>query len=126
MDSSHILADTSMTSETFYVAMTRGREENIAYVALDKLDPAHDDPHPSENEEATARSVLSGVLQRVGAELSAHETITTEQDTWGSIAHLAAEHETLAAAAQHDRWAAHSASATTTPRTRSPHPRSER
>ena len=48
----------------------------------------------------------SGVLQHVGAELSAHETITAEQDAWASIAQLAAEDETLAAAAQHDRWAA--------------------
>jgi conjugative relaxase-like TrwC/TraI family protein len=106
VDSSHVLADASMTRETFYVAMTRGREENIAYVAVDKPDPAHDGPHPGDNEDASARSVLFRVLQHVGAELSAHETITAEQDTWGSIAQLAAEYETLAAAAQHDRWAA--------------------
>jgi conjugative relaxase-like TrwC/TraI family protein len=106
VDSSHVLADASMTRETFYVAMTRGREENIAYVAVDKPDPAHDGPHPGDNTEATARSVLFGVLQHVGAELSAHETITAEQDTWSSIAQVAAEYETLAAAAQHDRWAA--------------------
>ena len=54
---------------------------------------------------ATARSILYGVLQHVGAELSAHETIAAEQDAWGSIAQLAAEYETIAAAAQHDRWA---------------------
>ncbi|MGA5584513.1 MobF family relaxase [Streptomyces thermodiastaticus] len=106
VDSSHVLADASMTRETFYVAMTRGREQNIAYVAVDKPDPAHDGPHPGDNTEATARSVLFGVLQHVGAELSAHETITAEQDTWASITQLAAEYETLAAAAQHDRWAA--------------------
>src|SRR5690606_38930842 len=50
------------------------------------------------------RSVIAGILQHVGAELSAHETITAEQDAWGSIAQLAAEYETLATAAQHDRW----------------------
>ncbi|AZH79006.1 conjugal transfer protein [Microbacterium sp. Y-01] len=106
VDSSHVLADASMIRETFYVAMTRGRERNIAYVAVDKPDPAHDGLHPGDNEDASARSVLFGVLQHVGAELSAHETITAEQNTWGSIAQLAAEYETLAAAAQHDRWAA--------------------
>ena len=95
-----------MTRETFYVAMTRGREENIAYVAVDKPDPAHDGPHPGDNTGATARSVLFGVLQHVGADLSAHETSTVEQDAWASIAQLAAEYETLAAAAQHDRWSA--------------------
>jgi hypothetical protein len=106
VEASHVLADASMTRETFYVAMTRGREENIAYVAVDKPDPAHRGPYPGDDTEATARSVLFGVLQHVGAELSAHEMITAEQDTWASIAQLAAEYETLAAAAQHDRWAA--------------------
>ncbi len=61
VDSSHVLADASMTRETFYVAMTRGREQNIAYVAVDKPDPAHDGPRPGDNTEATARSVLFGV-----------------------------------------------------------------
>lgn len=106
VDSSHVVADASMTRETFYVAMTRGREENIAYVAVDKPDPAHDGPHPGDDTEATARSVLFGVLQHVGAELSAHETVADEQDAWASIGQLTAEYETLAAAAQHDRWAA--------------------
>nr|WP_197709369.1 hypothetical protein [Tessaracoccus timonensis] len=45
------------------------------------------------------------MLQHSGAELSAHETITAEQDQGGSIGQLAAEYETIAAAAQHDRWA---------------------
>ncbi|WP_223627709.1 MobF family relaxase [Microbacterium sp. EST19A] len=106
VDSSHVLTDASMTRETFYVAMTRGREENIAYVAVDKPDPAHDGPHPGDDNEATARSVLFGVLQHVGAELSAHDSLAAEQDNWASIGQLAAEYETLAAAAQHDRWAA--------------------
>jgi conjugative relaxase-like TrwC/TraI family protein len=106
VDASHVLADASTTRENFYVAMTRGSRTNVAYVAVDKPDPAHETPHPSDNAEATARSVLFGVLQHVGAELSAHETITAEQEAWGSIAQLAAEYETIAAAAQHDRWAA--------------------
>jgi conjugative relaxase-like TrwC/TraI family protein len=104
VDSAHVLVDASMTRENLYVALTRGHEANTAYVAVDKPDISHDEPHPGDNIEATARSVLYGVLQHVGAELSAHETITAEQDTWGSIAQLAAEYETLAAAAQHDRW----------------------
>jgi hypothetical protein len=54
----------------------------------------------------TARSILCGVLQHEGAERSAHETITTEQDAWTSIAQLAAEYETIAQVAQHDRYAA--------------------
>jgi hypothetical protein len=84
--------------------MTRGRQANHAYVILDRPDD-HAQSHPGDNPDATARSVLYGVLQHTGAELSAHETIVAEQERWGSIAQLAAEYETLAAAAQHDRWA---------------------
>ncbi|QQT70815.1 hypothetical protein I6I57_08230 [Brevibacterium casei] len=68
-------------------------------------DTGHDVPHPGDNQAATGRTVLYGVLQHAGAELSAHESIAAEQETWGSIAQLAAEYETIAAAAQHDRWA---------------------
>ena len=75
------------------------------YVAVDRPDDAHHVPHPADNPDATARSVLYGVIQHVGAELSAHATITAEQEHWGGIAQLAAEYETIAQAAQHDRWA---------------------
>ncbi|WP_415855392.1 MobF family relaxase [Sinomonas sp. G460-2] len=103
-DTAHVLVEPTTTRENLYVAMTRGREANQAYVVLNRPDD-HGEPHPSENPGATARSVLYGVLQHVGAELSAHEAITAEQEAWGSIARLAAEYETIAQAAQHDRWA---------------------
>ena len=104
VDTAHVLVEPTTTRENFYVAMTRGKHANQAYVVLDRPDD-HASPHPGDNPDATARSVLYGVLQHVGAERSAHETITAEQDHWGSIAQLAAEYETIAAAAQHDRWA---------------------
>ncbi|WP_431807291.1 MobF family relaxase [Microbacterium paraoxydans] len=103
-DTAHVLVEPTSTRETFYVAMTRGRLSNHAYVTLDRADD-HAQPHPGDDPHATARSVLSGVLQHSGAELSAHETIVAEQEQWGSIAQLAAEYETIAASAQHDRWA---------------------
>ena len=105
VDTSHVVTTATTTRENFYVAMTRGRHGNFAYVATDTTDDAHVAPHPSDNPDATARSVLYGVLQHVGAELSAHETITAEQERWGSIGQLAAEYETIAQAGQHDRWA---------------------
>ncbi len=104
-DTAHVLVDASMTRENLYVALTRGRDQNMAYVVTDRPDDSHNGPHPGDNTEATARSVLYGVLGHVGAELSAHETITAEQDAWANIGQLAAEYETLAAAAQRDRWA---------------------
>lgn len=105
VDTAHAIVAPSMTRETFYVAMTRGRHANTAYVALDQ--PESEDHHrPPDEEEATGRSVLFGVFHHVGAELSAHETIEVEHDRWAGIAQLAAEYETIAAAAQHDRWVA--------------------
>ncbi|MGO4785509.1 MobF family relaxase [Cryobacterium sp. W22_MBD10_FK3] len=102
----HVLVTTGMTRENLYVAMSRGREANTAFVAVDRPDIAHIGPRPGDDEDATAHSILCGVLQHVGAEQSAHEMIVTQQDAWGSVAQLAAEYETIAAAAQHDRWAA--------------------
>lgn len=104
VDTAHVLVEPTTTRENFYVAMTRGKHSNRAYVILDRPDE-HPHPHPGDNPDATGRSVLFGVLQHVGAELSAHETITAEQEQWGSIAQLAAEYETIAAAAQRDRCA---------------------
>lgn len=110
VDTAHVLVEPTTTRENFYVAMTRGKQSNRAYVILDRAED-HAEPHPGDNPGATARSVLYGVLQHVGAELSAHESITAEHEQWGSIAQLAAEYETIAAAAaaaaaaQHDRSA---------------------
>jgi hypothetical protein len=103
-DTAHVVVTSSTTRENFYVAMTRGREANMAYVAVDQPDVAHVGPRPGDGTDVTARGVLYGVLQHVGAELSAHETIVAEQDARGSIAQLAAEYETIAAAAQRERW----------------------
>lgn len=104
-DTSHVLVDPSTTRENLYVAMTRGRHANLVYVATDRPDDNHTTPHPADDPDSTARSVLYGVLQHVGAEPSAHETITAEHETWGSVAQFAAEYETIAQAAQHDRFA---------------------
>lgn len=82
--------------------MTRGRDSNIAYVALDKPDDSHAAPHP---DDVNAQSILFGVLRHPGSELSAHQTIRAEHKRWSSIAQLAAEYETIAGLAQHDRWA---------------------
>ena len=39
-DTAHVLVDSSMTRENLYVAMTRGRASNRAYVAVDRPDVA--------------------------------------------------------------------------------------
>ncbi|GAB2473203.1 hypothetical protein GCM10007967_29880 [Xylanimonas ulmi] len=101
VDTAHVVVAGGTTRENLYVSMTRGRESNIAYVALDKPDETHATPQP---EDITARSVLHGVLNHSGIELSAHQTIDAEAKRWGSIAQLAAEYETIAALTQRPRW----------------------
>jgi hypothetical protein len=103
VDTAHVVVTGSTTRENFYVAMTRGRESNIAYVALDRPDDSHAAPSP---EEVTAKTVLFGVLQHSGVALSAHQTIEAEQEHWSSFAQITAEYLTIAAEAQRDRWVA--------------------
>lgn len=103
VDTAHaVVSSPEMTREALYVALTRGREANSAYVVTDQH---HLEQHQQrEDLQNTARSILYGILQHTGAELSAHETITAEQDEWASIRQLAAEYDTIAQSAQHDRW----------------------
>ncbi|QBX57737.1 conjugal transfer protein [Nocardioides seonyuensis] len=102
VDTSHVVVTPSTTRENLYVSMTRGRDSNIAYVALDQPDDSHT---PPKTEDISARTVLYGVLQHSGASLSAHKTIEAQHEEYASIAQLAAELEMIAAAAQHDRFA---------------------
>lgn len=103
VDTAHaIVHSPEMTRESLYVAMTRGRESNRVYVATDEH---HLEEHQHRDDLAmTARSILYGILQHPGAELSAHETTSAEHDVWGSLAQLAAEYDTIAQEAQQDRW----------------------
>ncbi|MET8520811.1 MobF family relaxase [Nocardioides sp. NPDC004968] len=104
VDTAHVLASSRTTRENLYVGMTRGRESNQAYVALDQPDESH--AAPMTDEDLTASNVLYGVLQHAGTELSAHQAAAAEALASGSIAQLAAEYETIAAAAQRGRWTA--------------------
>ncbi|MFE5291413.1 MobF family relaxase [Isoptericola sp. NPDC056618] len=103
VDTAHVVVSPSTTRENLYVSMTRGRCSNTAYVALDKPDPLHDTPV---EDDVSARTILFGVLNHSGLELSAHETTAAEQERWTGIAQVAAEYETIATAAQRDRWTA--------------------
>jgi hypothetical protein len=104
VDTAHaIVTGPTMSREVLYVAMTRGRTDNIAYVATDQL--IDEDTSHGPVEHWTAHEVLSAVLRNRGADLAAHDIMRNEQDTAEGIARLAAEYETIARAAQADRWA---------------------
>lgn len=101
VDTAHVVVTPTTTRENLYVSMSRGRESNIAYVALDQPDDSHTTPEP---DDVTARTVLFGVLQHSGASLGALQTMEAEYALYGGIDRLAAELETIAADAQHDRF----------------------
>ncbi|GAB2493124.1 MobF family relaxase [Promicromonospora xylanilytica] len=100
VDTGHLITGPGMTRENLYVGLTRGRETNTAYVITDtplEITPDdYDDPTP--------RSILAGIMRTVGAEKAATQVGKDESERWGSVAQLAAEYETLAGAAQRDRW----------------------
>jgi len=106
-DTAHVLAGAAMTRETFYVAMTRGRRNNKAYLVTDPPTPgglseeADVHMHGPDGEPWTRREVVQTILANSSAVRSAHEMIRDEQEASGSIAQLAAEAETLASYA-HD------------------------
>ena len=100
VDTSHLIAGPGMTRENLYVGLTRGRESNTAYVITDT--PV--EITPDDYEDPTARNILAGIVRTVGAEKAATQVGKDEAERWGSVAQLAAEYETLAGAAQRDRW----------------------
>jgi conjugative relaxase-like TrwC/TraI family protein len=100
VDTSHFITGPGITREHLYVGLTRGRENNTAYVITDT--PL--EITPDDYEDPTPRSILARIVRTVGAEKAATQVRRDERERWGSIAQLAAEYETLAGAAQRDRW----------------------
>ncbi|MEP6562843.1 MAG: hypothetical protein ABJD68_17420 [Nakamurella sp.] len=103
-DASHVLADATVAPESFYVAMTRGRRTNDAYLVLDPPRTGQGDLQhaggTAASEQWTRGEVLHAIATNTGAQSSAHEVIGLEQDRAGSIEQLAAEAETIASYAQ--------------------------
>ncbi|MGH9191449.1 MAG: ATP-dependent DNA helicase, partial [Acidimicrobiales bacterium] len=102
VDTAHALVRPLMSREVLYVAMTRGRHANTAYVCTD----TDADDEYGAGEQQTSREVFEAVLARTGSELSAHQTMHAEHERAGSIAQLAAEYDTIAREAQRQRRAA--------------------
>ncbi|WP_372461860.1 MobF family relaxase [Antribacter soli] len=111
VDTAYTVATPTMTREALYVPLTRGRDSNVVFVAVDQPDHNHDQApaaaHPDHAipDPARARAILAGILARTGAEPTAHETRRAEEEQYASIARLAAEYDTIANLAQKPRWA---------------------
>ena len=104
VDTAHALIDPATASrESLYVALTRGRHSNHAYV-IDSPDEDAEKHHDlAEPQAATKR--LTSVLARSVAETSATETLRLAVDEHASLSRLLAEYETIAGHAQDARWA---------------------
>lgn len=73
----HLLADLRLLANHLYVALTRGRGSNHAYVILDELAPDHEcEPGaPEAPEPLTARDALAEVLRRSETDVAAHTVL---------------------------------------------------
>ncbi len=103
VDRAHVLAHAGMTRENLYVAMTRGRDTNHVYVAVDQLDADCDDL-PDPHAALDARDVLATILATTGAEQSATATIAARQDEAASLRRLEPIRRSLYADAAEARW----------------------
>ena len=103
VDTTHSLVSPTTTREVLYVAATRGRESNMLYVDT-SFDPDPATGHDGTLAPQSARELLAGVLANEGVDLSAHETFARAQRHIEDFSVLAAEYETLARAAQQQRW----------------------
>ncbi|HET7475192.1 MAG TPA: MobF family relaxase [Dermatophilaceae bacterium] len=73
VDTAHLLVDNTMTRESLYVGMSRGRTRNRAYVVTEEA--LEVDLHRPPGPALDALDVLTGVLARESSEHSATETI---------------------------------------------------
>lgn len=105
VDTGHALVDPDTASrELLYVAMTRGKERNDAYVI--QPDPHEVEPHLEPPEEKSGVEQVARVLARSDADLSATETLAVEADKYATLSTLLDEYDVLARDAQSARWEA--------------------
>ena len=71
VDTSHVLVTDTLSRQSFYVGMTRGRESNIAHVVTGETAPEGKQPY----EQASPEAVIHRVMERDSGELSAIEQI---------------------------------------------------
>ena len=104
VENSHTLVDDTMTRQTLYVAMTRGRGDNIAHVVLDDPHPETADIQPSQLDGHDALAVLATVLRRDHADRTARETAALANQRAGTVKTLADEYQTIAQAEARNGW----------------------
>jgi conjugative relaxase-like TrwC/TraI family protein len=84
VDTAHLLVTDSLSRQSLYVGMSRGRESNTAHVVTGSTSPTGQQAY----QQATPESVLTSVMQRDNAELSATEAIRQSQEWASGTGHL--------------------------------------
>ena len=102
----HIVGSDRLTRQQLYVAGTRGKNENHIYFSTAEADP-HRILAPKATHPPTAVDILSAILRRDGAQVSAHSAAAAESDPFTRLHAAAAMYsDALTAAAEHTAGAA--------------------
>lgn len=105
VDTSHTVADEALSRELFYVALTRGKEGNHAYI--EQPEEEHSPDHWGVLTETprgeTARELLQPVLARSTAERTAHEHQAAEAAYANDLGRMLNERQYLSWASRHTR-----------------------
>ena len=80
----HIVGSDLLTRQQLYVAATRGRTENHIYFSTAEADP-HRILAPKATHPRTAVEVLTAILARDGAQLSAHSAAAADTDPFARL-----------------------------------------
>lgn len=108
VDAGHVAipSQNTLTRELLYVAMTRGRESNIAWVGEVEAHEEHDHLiHPDETPDW--RETLAAIVATSGMEHTAHEVQEQVQEDYHSLARLTAERQHLLSVAHDVRGTTH-------------------
>ena len=84
VDTAHLLVTDTLSRQSLYVGMTRGREANTAHVVTGQTAPGGHEPY----QQATPEAVLKNVMERDAEDLSATEAIRQSQEWAGGTGHL--------------------------------------
>ena len=84
----HIVGADTLTRQQLYVALTRGKAANHIYFSTSEADP-HRILAPKATHPPTAVDILTTILNRDGAQVSAHHTARTEHDPWQRLSRAA-------------------------------------
>jgi conjugative relaxase-like TrwC/TraI family protein len=97
----HIVGSDRLTRQQLYVAGTRGKNENHIYFSTAEADPHHI-LAPKATHPPTAVDILSAILRRDGAQVSAHTAQAAEHDPFTRLHPAAAMYaDALTAAAEY-------------------------